>query len=228
LIARLRHRPGWPRLLSLLLATVACSFVLVVPARPAAAHIPLIACGAHNEHQAYLQVMTDGTGDRILWVCTKTTHPSLPVFYYWKIDSIGNIDDDLEAFRGSIGRFYATEVWHGIVQGGFGVFSAGAHRAHIRVESSFDVRHWSGAPADRSIGVHIVLKHLVGGSWVSCADTGWKDAPSARSVYSYTFWKLSSSCSGTVQLHSRGHFFSHSSQSWWTSPWVRTPTYIPT
>jgi len=67
--------------------------------------------------------------------------------------SISNIDDDLEAFRGSIGRYYGTSVWHGIVQGGFGVFPAGAHRAHIRVESSFDLRSWSGTPVNRSIGV---------------------------------------------------------------------------
>ncbi len=223
--AKLRHRPRWPRLLSLLLSTVACAFVLVVPAQPAAAHIPLIACGAHNEHQAYLQVMSDGTGDRILWICTKTTHPSLPKFYYWKLDSIGNLHDDLEAMRDGLGRYYVNEVWNGIVQGGFGVFTAGTHRAHIRVEGSFDLRNWSGVPIDRSIGVHLVLKHKVGSTWASCGDTGWKNAPSARSVYSYTFWKLNSSCSGTIQLHTRGRFFSLGSQSWWTSPWVLTPAY---
>lgn len=221
-----RYRPRRRlRLLLLLLSTATCTFTLIaVSARPAAAHIPIKICSSLNEGDPYRQYLSDGTSDYVDWKCLKTTDPNFPVYHYWKIVGMGNTDDEMESSEESLGKFWGDQVWQGLVIGGFGVFPAGVHRAHIRVEGAFQLRYWSGSPLSRDMGVQLVLRRYVNGAWQTCKDTGWKNA-SATSQFSYTFWMLISDCNGTIRLSTRAHFFKESTQTWWTSDWVRTDPY---
>jgi hypothetical protein len=217
----------WPRrLLTLLVAAALGTLMLVVvPAGPAEAHIPAGPCTADYEGIRQIQFMNDGTDDFIVWECTKTvTVAGRPDFYYWRASEFDNIEAHLEAVKKGIVRYTKDGVWQGIVTGGFGVFQASSRdRAHTRYEAAFDIRHWSGAPATREIGVHMVADHLVGGSWERCGDTGWKN--STGSKMSYGFYKLHSTCGGTIRLQYRAHFLQHSTNTWWTSPWRTAGPY---
>ena len=56
-----------------------------------------------------------------------------------------------------------------------------------------------------------------GGADTAWADTDWKDSSSPTSGFSYASYKLTSSCSGTIKLFTRAHFFELSTNTWWTS-----------
>jgi hypothetical protein len=206
-------------------AALGASLLVGVSAGPAAAHMPIGACA--YEHQTQYQIAGDGTEDYAVWECTKTK--VAPYYLYWKLSSISNFKEQREAFKSGIGRFVRDEIWSGIVQGGFGIFYEGPYdRAHIRYEGSFDLRNWQGGRINRNMGVHMVLKHSVsGGPYTACADTGWKDASSPTSGVSYTSWKLRTSCTGSVVLYTRAHFFQLSTSTWWTSSWIKAGPYIP-
>ena len=154
-----RYRPRWRlRLLPLLLSTTTCAFTLiVVSAQPAAAHIPVKICSSLNEGEPYRQYLSDGTSDYVDWKCLRTTDPNFPVYHYWKIVGMGNTDDEMEGSEESLGKFWGNQVWQGLVIGGFGVFPAGVHRAHIRVEGAFQLRYWSGSPLSRDMGVQFFV-----------------------------------------------------------------------
>jgi len=198
-----------------------------VMARPAVAHMPIGLCASLNEGDRQYQFANDGTEDYAIWECSKTKFS--PYLYYWKLDSINNLEEQLEAFKKSILRFSRDEIWQGILQGGFGVFREGPYdRAHIRYEGAFDLRNWQGDRISRDMGVHMVKHSVSGAPYAACADTGWKDASSPTSGFSYTSWKLTSSCSGTIKLFTRAHFFQLSTNTWWTSGWMETgPFTIP-
>jgi hypothetical protein len=216
-----------PRIVSLLLtATVGASLLAGVIARPAAAEIPLGACTSYNVGEQDPETIGDGTEDYVIWECTKGK--TTPIVYYWKLVDIRNVREDAEALREGIVKFVRTNVWIGLVTGGFGVFAATPyHRAHIRVVGAFDLRNWSGTPINRNMGIHMVLQssHNGGATWASCADTGWKDASSATSKYSYEFYRLTSTCDGTIRLLTQAHFFQLSTNTWWTSSFVTAGPY---
>lgn len=226
MITTLTTQTGMRRFLTLLIAAALGTLVLVgVPARPAAAHIPAGPCTADYEGIRQIQFMNDGTDDFIVWECTKTaTVSGRPSFYYWRMSEFDNIEAHLEAVKKGIVRYVKDGVWQGVVTGGFGVFQASSRdRAHTRYESAFDLRNWSGTPISRQIGVHMVADHLVGGAWQRCGDTGWKD--STGSKMSYGFYKLHSTCGGTIRLRYRAHFLSVTTNTWWTSPWQTAGPY---
>jgi hypothetical protein len=223
-----RHRT-LVRALSLLVSAVVCASTYVfATAQPAAAEIPpLIACTPYNVGQQWYQFATDGTADYAVWECEKSRNT--PYIYHWQLSSIDNLDEQAEAFGRSATRFIRDGVWEGLVQGGFGIFAASeSHRAHLRYEGSFELWDWNrDATLRRDMGVHMVLKNQVGGTWRTCGDTGWKNSPEPQARTSYTFYKLTSSCPGTLQLFVRAHFFQLSTNSWWTSPWVAGKLHKP-
>ena len=206
-------------------AVLGSSLFVAVAARPAAAAIPTDPCYSGTEGLISYEFFGDGTNDYVAWECTKTV--STPIIYYWRLHKIGNLDDDLEAMKESVVRFGEDELWSGIVTSGFGVLRSGAHRAHVRYVGAFDLKNWSGNPIKRDMGVYMVVKHSLdgGGTWGTCAQTGWKDASSAASVYSYEFYKLTSDCGGQVELFTKAHFYKLTTSSWWTSPWVKAGPY---
>lgn len=224
--ARRTRRRRRPAILPVLLVALSTALVSAVAVRPAAAEIPLGACTEQNEHEQDWEFIEDGTADYVVWECTKTK--TTPTLYYWRVAGFRNLDEDLEAYKNSAWRFSRDEVWHGLVTGGFGVFSTSrVHRPHIRFAGSFDLRNWQGSAINRNMGVHMVAKHSVDGgvTWTSCGDTGWKDASSSRSRFSYEFWELNSSCGPRVELYVQAHFYQLSTSSWWTSPWEKIGPY---
>jgi hypothetical protein len=220
----------WPRrLLSLLLSTAVCTSMLVaVVASPAAAHYPIdLVCAERFKGQKYIQWANDGTEDYAIWVCSQGTHPPYP--YYWRLSGISNAKEQLKKIGRGIKAFTKGGIWAGIVQGAVAQFSEGSYdRAHIRFEGSFNLQDWQGGDLNRDMGVHMVLKHYVNGAWSACADTGWKDASSPTFAVSYTSWKLTSSCTGDIQVSTRAHFFQQSTNSWWTSDWITFAATSPT
>lgn len=206
-------------------ALLGSSLLVAVAARPAAAAIPTDPCNAQYEHLLSYEFPNDGTRDYIVWECTKTV--STPIIYYWRLHKVGNLDDDLEAMKESVVRFTANEIWSGIVTSGFGVLKSGVHRAHTRYVGAFALTNWSGNPIKRDMGVYMVVKHSLdgGATWGTCAQTGWKDASSPTSAYSYEFYKLNSDCGGEIELFTKAHFYRLSTNSWWTSSWVKAGPY---
>ena len=83
---------------------------------------------------------------------------------------MGNTDDEMEGSEESLGKFWGNQVWQGLVIGGFGVFPAGVHHAHISVEGAFQLRYWSGSPLSRDMGVQLVLRRYVNGAWFDTAE----------------------------------------------------------
>lgn len=219
-------RRGRPlQLLALLLSAVICtSIVVATDVRPALAHYPTSPCLADYEGYVEYQVFGDGTEDYIVYECRRTINT--PYLYYWQMTEINNFREQAEAFKKSIIRFIKDGVWQGIVTGGFGVFQESPYdRAHVRYESAFDLRNWQGSRINRDMGIHMVAKHYVNGTWERCGDTGWKNASSPRSSFSYSFYTLNANCGGTIKLFTAAHFYQLSTNSWWTSPWVETGPY---
>jgi hypothetical protein len=223
---RLTLRRWLAAIVPVLLVALSIALISTVTIRPAWADIPPAApCTEKYEHAQDWEFVDDGTNDYVIWECTKTK--TTPTLYYWRAADFRNLDEDLEALRKSPWRFAREQVWMGLVTGGFGVFSTNrVHRPHIRFAGSFDLRDWQGAPIKRDMGVHMVAKHSVDGvTWSSCGDTGWKNASSARSRFSYEFWELNSSCGPWVTLYIQAHFYQLSTHSWWTSPWEQVASY---
>lgn len=209
-----------------LLMALSLALVTAVTIRPAWADIPPVAlCTELNEHEQDWEFIDDGTSDYVIWECTKTK--IAPTRYYWRAVDFRNLDEDLESYKNSAWRFAKENVWTGFITGGFGVFSTHrVHRPHIRFAGSFDLRDSHGAAIKRDMGVHMVAKHSTDGvNWSSCGDTGWKNASSARSRFSYEFWELNSSCGPWVTLYVQAHFYQLSTHTWWTSPWEKVPSY---
>jgi hypothetical protein len=209
-----------------LLMALALALVTAVTIRPAWADIPPVAlCTELNEHEQDWEFIDDGTSDYVIWECTKTK--IAPTRYYWRAVDFRNLDEDLESYKNSAWRFAKENVWTGFITGGFGVFSTDrVHRPHIRFAGSFDLRDSHGVAIKRDMGVHMVAKHSTDGvNWSSCGDTGWKNASSARSRFSYEFWELNSSCGPWVTLYVQAHFYQLSTHAWWTSPWEKVPSY---
>jgi hypothetical protein len=76
----------------------------------------------------------------------------------------------------------------------------------------------------------MVAKHSLdgGNTWQKCADTGWKVPGSRQSEFSLEFYKLTSSCGGTIQVFTRARFFQISTNTWWTGSFLATsPLTLP-
>jgi hypothetical protein len=215
-------------------AIVLASAVGVATAPPAAAEIPpFVICTEHNSSpplpvgQRETQFAIDGTGDFAIWECRRTR--STPYLYYWQASDIGNNDEEAEDIGTTAKRFAGSVLWEALIQGGYAIFPTSTHhRAHLRYEGSFEL--WDGdgeSTLTRDMGVHMVLKHYSGGAWTACADTGWHNAPEPRARTSYTFYKLTASCPGSLQLFVQAHFFQLSTHTWWTSPWVAGKVHTP-
>jgi hypothetical protein len=233
---RTKSRRGMPNRTSwVLLTAFLCVSASLMTAQPAAAEIPpFIPCTPYNSApplpvgQREPQIADDGTGDYAIWECKRSKNT--PYIYYWQMTEINNFEEQAEAIGRSASRYIRDGVWEGLVQGGFGIFqSSESHRAHLRYEGSFELWDWNrDSTLRRDMGVHMVLKHSVsGGPWTNCGDTGWKNAPEPRARTSYTFYKLTSSCPGRLQLFTQAHFFQISTHSWWTSPWLAGKVHEP-
>jgi len=224
-----RHRP-----IAYLLATVVgVATCLVASPGPAEAHIPpLTLCISVNEGDTRFQTFVDGTEDMIIWRCTKGREiAGFPPFYYWKhqIVSTDPVTELKKRAKSAVIRVFKEGVWQGSLQSGLAAFGqSDVDRAHIRYVGSFDIQGWDGTPLNRDINVHMVAKHSLngGGTWSTCGDTGWKATSSPKSEFSVEFYKLTSSCNGTVQVFTRARFMQVSTNTWWTSNFLATEPVV--
>lgn len=89
--------------------------------------------------------------------------------------------------------------------------------------ASYAIQHPNGNRLIRRIAVHLVIKNSTTGA--NCSDTGWREAPTQRDVYTLEVLKdLPNSLCGNpghqFQTWARGRFFSTSKNAWQTTPWV--------
>ena len=184
------------------------TFAYVGPlAKPAAADmLPQALCTYDGRLEP--EYFTDGT--IVEWICViqPPRHP------FWRIF---HILPGPERFR--ITPFnddsppYKSYVNSGIGKGGrngFGVVS-------------YAIRNPNGTPLNRRIAVRLILKNRTTGG--TCGDTGWKEAATPRSNYTYEVSKdLPGTCGGTgyFETSAAGRFFSTSLNAWVTTNWVQS------
>jgi hypothetical protein len=230
-----RQNKRWLARVACVLGAAALLTMGLVPASPASAHMPPLGlCTPDTEGLTLPQTFYDGTEDRILWRCTKSREvPGLPIVYYWKHRIVSD-DEEAErkkAARSAIIRVVGEGIWQGVLQSGLASFGdSPSDRAHIRYVGSFDIRSWGGTPLNREINVHMVAKHSVnnGATWTTCGDTGWRSPGAPQADFSVEFYKLTSSCGGTITVFTRARFLKTSTNTWWTSNFLQTaPLKIP-
>jgi len=224
-------RPTWyRRLVAYLLAPVLLAATwLVAGAAPASAHIPpLRLCTPLNVGEVQVQGFVDGTEDIIVWTCSKGKEiTGYPALYYWKHKIISaDFETELKkSAKAAVKRIVKEGVWQAVLQSGLAAFGASSvDRAHIRYVGSFELRSWGGSAIERDMGVHMVAKHSTNGgaTWSTCGDTGWKAPGSPQAQFSYEFYKLTSSCGGTVQVFTRARFLQASTNTWYTTGFLAT------
>lgn len=146
--------------------------------------------------------------------------PGATVYWFCGDDGQWHILDILDhPYRQNAYRFRdSSPCWSGAVNAGiakgFGNgFGVGA----------FSINDCNGNPLVRPIRVHMIIKNATTGG--KCADTGWKQAPSSRSVFTYELARnLPSTCGGTgnYEVLARGSLYSTTTNSWIATGYVHS------
>jgi hypothetical protein len=209
----------WSRSSVRILAAVGlgAALTLAAPAEPVRAE-PNIGCTANNLGQA-VDLPVNGRGDYVRWVCS---WHSVYHFYYWKLSDLRNANKDLEDLRKGFGYFFATNVWEGVLQGGFGLLPASEQHRMIYV-AGFQLYDSNKQTIFRTLALRILMKHSTNGgaSWGTCGDTGWQQSPGHVARFQITRTYLTPKCgSGLYQTSVAARFISATSGQWVNTGWM--------
>jgi hypothetical protein len=94
-----------------------------------------------------------------------------------------------------------------------------------------DYRHPNDDPLIRRVAARSILSNWNGSSWVTCHDSNWREAPTARSGWEVHVSNQSvpdTPCGyGTYRNRAGGRFFSTSLNTWISNVWTTATIFVP-
>ena len=207
---KLRHRRLMVRVL--VISLMAMGALGLGPLQPAAAY-PTFACTPESKDVEYIDP-PNSRGDYIVWVC----HVGSIFGYWWKIDRVGNINEDLESMRSGYLKFAREELnWQEVIQGALGLLSGPSGRQDSHFLGAIDLRNNAGEPVERRLGMTVTTQYSTnsGASWNNCGASRGFESTGLTSVYWQNLSPGSPPCGTALyQVRVSGKFLSFVTGQW--------------